>query len=67
VRRGVAFAPPADTRALGGVTKFEFPGPGRLRGRVALRPERPFGRRDVDRLVAGFFVPRAAHDDTLRL
>jgi hypothetical protein len=65
--RGVVFAPPTDALLLGERLSFESPRPERFRGRVVLRPERPMGRRDVARLVAAFYVPWVAEDDTLRL
>jgi hypothetical protein len=47
--------------------RFARPVAERFRGRVVLRPERPMGRRDVDRMVAAFFAPRLGQNDSLRL
>jgi hypothetical protein len=59
-------APFADARDLGKPVSLKAPEHQRYRGRVAMRPERPMGRHDVDVLVAAFWRPRAKQDDRLR-
>jgi hypothetical protein len=56
-------SPFGDGRDVGKLVSLAAPEPQRYRGRVAVRPERPMGRRDVNLLVAAFWRPRATQDD----
>jgi hypothetical protein len=55
--------PIADTREFGKSVSLRAPEHPRYRGRVAMRPERPMGRHDVELLVAAFWRPHATQDD----